>query len=96
MTKQNRRDLEKILDHYGIESQIDKLVEEAAELIVECEKAKRDLPRGEYDLDKLVDEIADVEVVLWQLKYFYKLFVRVGHRTQYKIERTIERMSRKK
>lgn len=88
MTKLQKRELGKILNHYGIESQMDKLIEEAAELIQAVEKAKRDGAA----LENLADEIADVEVMLWQIKYHHKLFARVQQRVEYKIDRQVRRM----
>lgn len=61
------KDLRNIADHYGLRSQMRQLVEEMAELTQVICKAER------YDLDTvrehLVEEVADVEVVLEQVIY---------------------------
>lgn len=92
MTNFQRKILEQNLAHYGIETQIDKLVEEAAEMIVELEKIKQNSDSSA--LDKLIDEIADVEVALWQVKYFFRIFVGVSSRVDYKVHRQLERMEK--
>ena len=61
------KDLRNIAEHYGLRSQMRQLIEEMAELTQVICKAER------YDLDTvrdhLVEEVADVEVVLEQVDY---------------------------
>lgn len=61
------KELKTIADHYGLRVQMRQLIEEMAELTQVICKAER------YDLDTvrdhLVEEIADVEVVLEQVDY---------------------------
>ena len=61
------KDLRNIAEHYGLRVQMRQLIEEMAELTQVICKAER------YDLDKvrehLVEEVADVEVVLEQVIY---------------------------
>ena len=61
------KDLQQIAEHYGLRSQMRQLIEEMAELTQVICKAER------YDLDTvrdhLVEEVADVEVVLEQVDY---------------------------
>lgn len=61
------KDLRNIAEHYGLRSQMRQLIEEMAELTQVICKAER------YDLDTvrehLVEEVADVEVVLEQVIY---------------------------
>jgi len=61
------KDLRNIAEHYGLRVQMRQLIEEMAELTQVICKAER------YDLDTvrehLVEEIADVEVVLEQVIY---------------------------
>jgi len=61
------KDLRNIAEHYGLRVQMRQLIEEMAELTQVICKAER------YDLDTvrehLVEEIADVEVVLEQVDY---------------------------
>ena len=61
------KDLRNIAEHYGLRLQMRQLIEEMAELTQVICKAER------YDLDTvrehLVEEVADVEVVLEQVIY---------------------------
>lgn len=61
------KDLRNIAEHYGLRVQMRQLIEEMAELTQVICKVER------YDLDTvrdhLVEEIADVEVVLEQVDY---------------------------
>lgn len=61
------KDLRNIAEHYGLRVQMRQLIEEMAELTQVICKAER------YDLDTvrehLVEEVADVEVVLEQVVY---------------------------
>lgn len=61
------KDLRNIAEHYGLRKQMRQTVEEMAELTQVICKAER------YDLDTvrdhLVEEVADVEVVLEQVDY---------------------------
>lgn len=61
------KELKTIADHYGLRVQMRQLIEEMAELTQVICKVER------YDLDTvrdhLVEEIADVEVVLEQVDY---------------------------
>ena len=64
--KDNPRDLAaKIMKHYGAEHQKDILIEECAELIQATEKTRRFGETIELTSD-MVEEMADVQIVLWQ------------------------------
>lgn len=62
-----QNDLKQIAEHYGLRCQMRQLIEEMAELTQVICKSER------YDLDTvrehLVEEVADVEVVLEQVDY---------------------------
>lgn len=61
------KDLRNIAEHYGLRVQMRQLIEEMAELTQVICKSER------YDLDTvrehLVEEVADVDIVLTQVKY---------------------------
>ena len=60
-------DLSRIAEHYGLRVQMRQLVEEMAELTqVICKSERYDL---ETVRDHLVEEVADVDIVLSQVKY---------------------------
>lgn len=56
-----------ILEHYGSEGQVTKAIEELSELIKELAKDKGTGIRR----DKVVEEMADVYIMLKQLQYIY-------------------------
>lgn len=59
------------VDKYGQDSQFEMMVEECAELIKAVQKMKRATP-GVDSLEclrELIDEIADVEIMLHQMRY---------------------------
>ena len=55
------------LDQWGINAQVGQAVEECAELIMALQKYINRTPRPET-LDNLIDEIADVEMMLAQMR----------------------------
>lgn len=66
-----------IADHYGIENRLDQLMEECGELIQAVSKYKRYVLHGEQTKrcsaeiarGKLIEEMADVEIMLEQVQY---------------------------
>ena len=76
--------LQQILDHFGIEAQKMKLIEEMAELTAELARNKDEL--------KIMVEIADVSVVLDQIIDYYNRQA-IDNIRQGKIERTLERIN---
>lgn len=59
----------KIADYYGIERQKAKTIEEMAELT----KALLKHTGSKATLENIIEEIADVEVMLEQIKYLYRI-----------------------
>ena len=79
-----------IADHYGLAHQLMKTVEELNELALECAKSweKKDITIN------LISEIADVEIMLAQIKYLAKIEQSdIDEVKEYKIGRQIKRMS---
>ena len=82
-------DLSRIAEHYGLRVQMRQLVEEMAELTqVICKSERYDL---ETVRDHLVEELADVDVVLSQVKYLLgdNAFEKIRNE---KIERQLKRI----
>lgn len=87
-------------EHYGYEAQSNQLVEECAELIQAVSKYRRARGTGQETplkeqvaLDNLIEEIADVEIMLEQIKYLLRLCdMDLLKMREYKILRTVERM----
>ena len=88
MTTEQLRHLNTIVDHYGAEHQQKKAVEECKELVEEIEYALA----GENNRKGIIDEIADVEIMIEQLKIIYSCKKEVESRINYKIERQIKRI----
>ncbi|MGN0905849.1 MAG: hypothetical protein ACI4NM_01770 [Bullifex sp.] len=82
-------DIKKIADHYGICGQLQITMEECAELIQACSKVMR---KG--DRRNLIEEIADVEIMIYQLKYLFECFDEVDELKKKKIRRQLERISK--
>lgn len=74
-------ELKQIAEHYGYEIQSSQLIEECAELILALSKHRRAMgigqPISDYHktavIDNLVEEIADVEIMLEQVKYLLNI-----------------------
>lgn len=76
-----------IADHYGINPQLDQMQEECGELIVAINKRKR---YGKSE--QVIEEMADVELMLEQVKYLLKCDDKVQEIKQKKIERQLDRI----
>jgi hypothetical protein len=84
--------LGRIIEHYGEENQHDKAIEELNELAVAIKDyMKRPTADNRF---RMIDEIADVTVMLEQLKIMNVCRDEVTGRVLYKINRQIERMER--
>lgn len=85
-----KKKLERIIEHYGEENQHDKAIEELNELAVAI---KDYMKRPTADnRARMIDEIADVDIMLTQLEMMNACSSEVAGRVIYKINRTIERM----
>jgi hypothetical protein len=81
-----------IANHYGAKSQTMQATQELAELI--CELTKREDQRGDDHKKRVTDEIADVEIMLEQIKYLYAISDNaVEERKEAKLERQLQRMA---
>ena len=84
--------------YYGYEEQSGQLVEECAELIQAVSKFRRvgeDINKREVAFNNLVEEIADVEVMLEQIKVLLGIHPEdLTAVKQYKVNRTMERIRR--
>ena len=74
-------ELKRVADYYGYEEQSNQLIEECAELIQALSKYRRAGGKGQsipdYQktdvLKNIIEEIADVEVMLEQIKYLLNI-----------------------
>ena len=84
------KDLEKIIEHYGAYPQISKAVEELIEL---SEVLIKDINKGVLNKNWILEEIADVTIMLEQLKIIYNIrLLDLNEEIDRKIERTMERI----
>lgn len=98
MTKNQKEQIEIIADNYGIEKQLFKTREELLELNQEVEKYLFDF-RNENDnisTERIVDEIADVKIMLAQLEYLLELEEEVKDRVEFKLNRQMNRIELEK
>ena len=78
-----------IADHYGLENQLRQLAEECSELAVEANHSAR---KGSISV-RLIMEIADVEIMLDQVRYLAGIQESDVLETRYyKIERQLKRI----
>ena len=90
--------IRKIADHYGLNAQLNVATEELAELIQAIARFRRVDERDMLELARrknlVAEEMADVEVMLAQIKYLMKIDERVEAVAKYKIEHQIKRMKK--
>ena len=83
--------VEKIADHYGLKHQIRKLIEESRELITAA-VAYLLFEKTEERKDHLIEEAADVAIVIAQIVYLLKSDEKMNIWIDYKLDRTVKRM----
>lgn len=107
MNEEIRQKIQKIAQKYGYDAQSRQCIEEMAELTqainkfwrkaLGCGKGKQ--PDGEKYItlspayDNLVEEIADVQIMLWQMVYLLNADTSII--IQQKLDRQMERIERK-
>lgn len=86
-----------IANHYGYENQSRQCIEEMAELTQAINKHwRKEIPnRNNYELmQKIYEEMADVEVCLDQMKYLLNCHDEVAAMKSYKLDCEIERIEK--
>lgn len=88
--------IQTIINHYGKDSQDDRAIEECAELIIAILKFRRYINNNPNERQELIaeiiDEAADVSVMIEQIKNLYGIHEEVEERIDYKLHRQIERI----
>lgn len=88
-----RNKLQFIINTHGCRLQEDIAIEELSELQKAILKHRR---YGSKETEQnIIDEIADVEIMLEQLKIIYSCHKDVENRIEYKIDREIKRIKKK-
>lgn len=85
-----KNNLESIINNYGSESQIDKCIEECAELQKALLKNRRN-PNSKIR-EEVIDEIADTYIMLEQMKIIFFCENEVIDRIRYKVNRQMQRI----
>lgn len=94
MTEQDRENFETIIEAFGNEAQMIVAVEELAELQQEITKKLRHKKETVF---RLVEEIADVEIMTDQLKVMFGIGEKeLATERNYKINRTLEKIKKAK
>lgn len=92
-------DVIRIADHYGLRHQLNKLIEELDELKRPALSAALDLIISrEIDQEtrtQLIDEMADVTIMIRQITYLLGAADEVEQRIEFKIDRQLGRISEK-
>lgn len=100
LEKKLREKTAEIAEYYGYQKQARQTIEEMAELTKEIVKLERKIEQGDTGSDKtaLLSEIADVQIMLWQLQDSF--FAENKEIVQYvmfeKINRQLERIKNDK
>ena len=81
--------LNKCIDKWGKNAQLLMVLEEMSELQKEILK---NINRGKENIDAIIDETADVEIMLEQLKYIYGIHKAVEDRIPLKLEKVKVRL----
>ena len=85
MTEQEiEQNIQKIADNYGLDNQLNKTIEECAELIQALVKLE--------SRENTIEEMADVQIMLKQMLYLLDCEKEVEKVMEYKINRQLERI----
>ena len=89
MEKVSKELCQKAIDAWGTDAQLLMVLEEMSELQKEILK---NINRGKDNLPEIIEEIADVEIMLEQLKYIYQIDEAVKQRIPVKLEKVKARL----
>ena len=92
MTQKQLRDLNTIVETYGSDKQEDMAIEECSELIKAILKFRRSNAKDSDLRDAVIDEIADVQIMLTQLGIIINSVAEVEERIDFKINRQMGRI----
>lgn len=87
MTQEQMRNLNTIVETYGNDAQEDMAIEECSELIKAILKFRRSDEKTAEMREAVIDEIADVQIMLTQLEIIFNCVAEVEDRIDFKINR---------
>ena len=88
----NREILQKAIDTYGRNTQVDICIEEMSKLTKALIKDRRHNGINTEDWFNIAEEIADVKIMLEQMEITFKCKDRVSEQIDYKLNRLGERL----
>lgn len=92
MTQEQMRNLNTIVETYGNDAQEDMAIEECSELVKAILKFRRSNAKDSDLRDAVIDEIADVQIMLTQLGIIFNCVAEVEERIDFKINRQMGRI----
>lgn len=93
MTQEQMRNLNTIVETYGNDAQEDMAIEECSELVKAILKFHRSNAKDSDLRDAVIDEIADVQIMLTQLGIIFNCVEEVNERIDFKIDRQMGRIT---
>lgn len=93
MTQEQMRNLNTIVETYGNDAQEDMAIEECSELVKAILKFRRSNTKDSDLRDAVIDEIADVQIMLTQLGIIFNCVEEVNERIDFKIDRQMGRIA---
>lgn len=93
MTQEQMRNLNTIVETYGNDAQEDMAIEECSELVKAILKFRRSNAKDSDLRDAVIDEIADVQIMLTQLGIIFNCVEEVNERIDFKIDRQMGRIT---
>lgn len=93
MTQEQMRNLNTIVETYGNDAQEDMAIEECSELVKAILKFRRSNTKDSDLRDAIIDEIADVQIMLTQLGIIFNCVEEVNERIDFKIDRQMGRIT---
>jgi NTP pyrophosphatase (non-canonical NTP hydrolase) len=88
---QNEIILDKAIQRWGIDAQLEMVIEECLELALALQKLKRQRGNHAEKVANVIDEIADVKIMIRQAEMIFGQD-KVSERVEFKIKRLIERL----
>jgi NTP pyrophosphatase (non-canonical NTP hydrolase) len=84
--------LKQAIDKWGHDSQINMIEEECLELALAIHKSKRKSSSFDESIDNIIDEIADVSIIIQQAYLMFPMD-KINERIEYKMERLKNRLN---
>lgn len=87
----NNEILQKAIDKWGVSAQLEMVIEECLELALSLQKLKRLRGNAEEKEANVIDEIADVKIMIKQIEKIFPID-KINTRIDFKMNRLSERL----